>query len=118
MLSNHFAMQHRPAVSRRVRAAKISMRIACGLLLRPAATMLVSCLTLSCELVTILQITYKWLTRHVPKLSGIYCSHIEVFSHQVAPQPVRNTALRDHVEQVNKDEDEHAGHLLQAGILS
>ncbi len=53
-----------------------------------------------------------------PKLSGIYCSHIEVFSHQVAPQPVRNTALRDHVEQVNKDEDEHAGHLLQAGILS
>ena len=45
------------------------------------------------------------------KLSGIYCSHIEVFSHQVAPQPVRNTALRDHVEQVNKDEDDISSRL-------
>ena len=52
-----------------------------------------------------------------PKLGGIYCNHVEVFSHQVAPQPVRNSALRNHVEQVNKDEDEHAGRLHQAGIL-
>jgi hypothetical protein len=50
-----------------------------------------------------------------PKLGGIYCNHVEVFSHQVAPQPVRNSALRNRVEHVNKDE--HAGRLHQADML-
>jgi len=46
MPSNHFTMHHRPGDSKRLRAAEVSMRVACGLLLCPAAIMLVSCLTL------------------------------------------------------------------------